>query len=159
MATRTNIGKSLYVAAELPATNDKAGFEALSWTEVKGLQSAPQLGYQHENIDIPDLKSGRTRGAKGAGSGQDSQMSFRKVDSDAGQGMLKTASDSPTGIMSVKIGTGSGTDNELAVGDPVEYAQGYVHSYLSTQADTTTHEGFTVNFKQNDLTVNDVEPT
>lgn len=159
MATRTNIGKSLYVADELPATNDKAGFEELSWTEVKGLQSAPQLGFSYENIDIPDLKSGRTRGAKGAGSGQDSQMAFRQVDSDAGQDLIETASNSPTGEMSVKIGTGSGTDNALEAGDPVQYAQGYVHSYLPVQADTTTSEGFTANFKQNDLTVNDVEPT
>lgn len=158
MATRTNIGKSLYVSAALPATNNAAGFEALAWTEVEGVQSLPQLGFTHAIIDIPDLKSGRTEAAKGSGSGTDASMSFRMVDADAGQALLKTASDSPTGVMSIKIGTGSGTANALATGDPVQYAQGFVHSYLEIQGDSTTHEGFTASFRQNDLTIIDDQP-
>jgi hypothetical protein len=31
----------------------------------------------------------------------------------------------------------------------VQFAQGYFHSYTETAADTTSYEGFTVNFKQN----------
>lgn len=158
MATRTNIGKSLFVSAALPATNNAAGFEALTWTEVEGVQSLPQLGFTHAIIDIPDLKSGVTQAVKGSGSGSDAQMSFRMVTGDAGQALLKTASDSPTGAMSIKIGTGTGADNALTTGDAVQYAQGFVHSYLEIQGDSTTHEGFTANFRQNDLTIVATQP-
>jgi len=157
--TRNHIGKTFYVSAALPATNDAAGFEALSWTEVKGLQQLPQLGVSHANIDVPDLKSGFTSGIKGAATGVDASAAFRFLDSsDPGQVILKDQANHAQGNISVKIGTGSGTDNALTSGDTVQYAQGYAHSYQEMQGDSTTHEGFTVSFHQNDFTVDGTEP-
>jgi hypothetical protein len=159
-STRNNIGKSIYFSASLPATNDAAGFEALTWLELETPQTLPQFGVTHSNIDVPDLKSGFTKGNKGAASGVDSQGSCRIVDSAlaTNQATFKGICDSAGGDIALKIGAGSGTANALAEGDVVEYAQGYVHSYQENQATDSTHEGFTYNFKQNELTVKDTEP-
>ena len=162
MATRNNIGKTLYVAQALPATNDAAGFEALTWVQAKGLQVLPQLGTTHAAIDVPDLGTGFTSSVKGAGSGVESSMSFRKVVADPGQVDIEEQSVDQQGDMSVKIVTGTGADSgdgPLPVsGDVVQYAQGYAHSFTENQGDTTTHEGFTVSFKQGANTVNATEP-
>lgn len=158
--TGSHIGKTIYVATAAPATNNAAGFEALTWVKVNGVQVLPQLGVSHSNIDVPDLQTGFTSGLKGAGSGNDSTASFRLVAGDTGQGNVRTAANSggTGGTMSVKIVKGSGTDQAPVSGDPVQYAQGYVHSYVEIQGDNSTHEGFSVNFKQNGLTVDATEP-
>jgi hypothetical protein len=158
MTTKSYIGKSLYVSAGLPATNDAAGFQALTWTKVNGLQTLPQVGVSHAAIDVPDLETGFTIGLKGAGTGVDTQMSFRIVASDTGQGLLKTASDGVSGIMSVKIVRATTPGSAPVQGDPVEYAQGFVHSYAEVQGTDTAHEGFTVNFRQNAPSVKATEP-
>lgn len=158
MATKNNIGKTLYISAALPATNDAAGFEALSWTQVKGVQSLPQLGVSGANIDVADLQTGFTAGVKGAMSGNESTATFRKVSGDTGQALAETTSNSPEGLCSIKIVRGSGASQAPETGDPVQYAQGYLNSFLEIQGDTTTHEGFSVTFKQNDFTVDATEP-
>jgi hypothetical protein len=158
--TGSHIGKTIYGASALPATNDAAGFEALTWVKLNGWQTLPQLGVSHSNIDVPDGQTGFTKGIKGAGTGNDSTMTFRDVDDDTGQGNVRTAANAggDSGVFSVKIVKGSGTANAPVAGDPVQYAQGYLHSYVEIQGDTTTHEGFSVNFKQNDYTIDADEP-
>ena len=163
--SRSHIGKRFFVAAELPDTNDAAGFEALDWIEAKGIQVLPQLGVTHAAIDVPDLSSGFTQGLKGAGTGVDSTMTFRLILNDAGQEDLKELADvgGTQGSGSIKIVTAGGTlDSDsvpaIEAGDPVQYAQGFFHSYLELQGDTTSYEGFTVNFRQNAVTINDDEP-
>ena len=160
MATRNQIGKSIYYSTTLPATNDAAGFEALTWVELEFPETLPQFGVTNNNIDIPDLKSGFTKGTKGAASGVDSQGSFR-IDGSAlatGQAAFKTLCDGPSGACAIKIGTGSGAAQALVSGDPVEYAAGYVHSYQENQATDSSYEGAVYNFKQNDLNIKDAEP-
>lgn len=159
MATRNHIGKTLYISPALPATHDTAGFEALTWTKVNGIQSLPQLGFEGANIDVADLQTGVTDGVKGAMSGVEATFACRKVSADAGQALVKTTAESPQGIGSIKIGRGSGADEALATGDPVQYAQGYFNGYKEMQGDTTTHEGFECTFRQNvGPAIEDVEP-
>lgn len=160
--TRNHIGKTLYVAQAVPASNDTTGFEALSWVQVKGLQVLPQLGVTHADIEVPDLGTGFTSTLKGAATGVESTMSFRTVDSDPGQVDVLEQAEDQQGLMSIKIVTGSGTDSgdgpAPQTGDPVQYAQGICKNYQEIQGDSTTHEGFTVAFRQNDFTVNGTEP-
>jgi len=160
MATRNNIGKSIYFSTTLPATNDAAGFEALTWVELEFPETLPQFGVTNNNIDVPDLKSGFTKGTKGAASGVDSQGSNRIDGSvlSTGQAAFKTLCDGASGACAIKIGTGSGAAAALVATDPVEYAQGYVHSYQENQATDSSYEGFVYNFKQNALTIKDEEP-
>ena len=160
MATRNNIGKTIYFSATLPATNNAAGFEALTWLEIEYPQTLPQFGVTHAAIDVPDLKSGFTKGGKGAATGVDSQGSHR-IEASAlatNQATFRALCDSAGGAVALKIGTGSGTDAALVSGDPVEYAQGFVHSYQENQATNDSFEGFVYSFRQNELTVKDTEP-
>jgi hypothetical protein len=156
----SNIGKTIFVSPAVPATNNAAGFAALTWTKVNGVQTLPQLGVSHANIDVPDLQSGFVAGVKGAGTGNDSTATFRQIAADAGQVAVRTAANAggDAGAMSIKIVSGSGVDQAPVSGDPVQYAQGYVHSYLENQGSETTYEGFSVNFKQNALTVDATQP-
>lgn len=157
--TGSHIGKTIYIAAALPATNNAAGFAALTWTKVNGVQTLPQLGISHNNIDVSDLETGISKGLKGAGAGNDSTATFRQIDDDAGQELVRTLADAggDAGSASIKIVKGSGTDHAPTTGDPVQYAQGYVHSFVEVQGDDSSHEGFSVNFKQNDVTVKGTE--
>lgn len=157
--TANNIGKTVYHSAAAPATNNKAGFEALTWVLVKGGITLPQLGITHSMIDVPDLQSGFTSGIKGAAQGVDTTATFRTVSADAGQAALLLAGDAQSGVGAVKIVTGTGTNNAPVAGDVVNYAQGVVHSFQPNQADDSSYEGFQIGFRQNDFTVVDVEPS
>lgn len=156
--TNNHICTSLYIATAAPATNNKAGFEALSWGQVNGLIQGFQFSISHAMIEIPDLLTGFTTAVKGAATGTDSQAQFRHVPADTGQATMLTQSNDNDGIVSIKMGVGSGANGALAEGDPVIYAQGVLHSHLPNQPTTTSFEGFSVSFRTNDFAVIDVEP-
>lgn len=157
--TDSHIGATLYVSTTPPATNDPAGFAALTWTQVNGLIQEPQFGKSDEMIDIPDLTSGFNTAVKGAGAGMDSPIQFRDIPGDAGQAALIAAATTYPGICAVKIGYGSGPAPTyvLQAGDEVAYAQGVVHSYQRNQGTTTSYKGFQVNFRQNAISVQGTE--
>lgn len=156
--TRTNIGKLVFISTTLPATNNAAGFEALTWTEVEGVVAAPQLGVTHNMIDIPTLKTGYTRGVKGARTGVNASLSIRIIDGDSSQATLRSTADDDQGAIAIKIGTPAVGASALAAGDTVQYAQGVLHSYQENPIDTSSYEGFTTSFRQNEPTVNSTEP-
>ncbi|MCT4369116.1 hypothetical protein CLG85_001660 [Yangia mangrovi] len=154
----SHIGATLYISTTLPATNNAAGFEALTWVQVNGLIQEPQLGKTDAMIDVPNLTTGFTKAVKGAGTGMDSQAQFEDVASDAGQTALIAAAQSYPGACAVKVGYGTGTDNALQSGDPVVYAQGIAHSHQRNQGTTTSYKGFQVGFRQNATAVEATEP-
>ena len=148
--------KAIYVTAGVPATNNEAGFEALTWTRVAHPVTGPSFGITHANIDVPNLETGFTLGAKGAGSGIDSQMAFAKRAGDTGQALLKTLGEAggAEGYGSIRVVRIETPGGDPATGAEVQFATGYFHSYTENAADTTTYEGFSVNFKQNAPAVN-----
>lgn len=160
MATRNNIGKTLYISAAHPATNDTTGFQALTWTQVESPLTLFQLGSSNAMIDVEHLVAGFTEAVKGQATGNESTATFAIDDSTLGTGQsaLKTAANSAGGVLSVKIGTGTGTGGALQTGDDVQYAYGIVHSYLENEITSGTTEGFSVSFRQNDYTVTGTEP-
>lgn len=153
-----DIGQTIYMAEGHPATNDPSGFEAMTWVEVSGPQSIGERGVSHNGIDVQDLKTGFTFQVKGEASGVDTTLVFRKVDADTGQGNMKTQAEDRTGEVSIKIATGSGAANALTTGDPVEYAQGIIHSYRPRESTVTSHKGFSTVFRNNDFWVVATEP-
>jgi hypothetical protein len=156
--TANHIGKTIYVASAAPATNNDAGFVALTWVLVSGSITLPQLGVSHSMIDVPDLQTGFTSAVKGAAQGVDTTATFRDVATDAGQIAVTALGVSQDGIGSIKIVTGTGTDNAPVTGDAVSYAQGIIHSYQPNAADNSSFEGFTVGFRQNDFTIDATIP-
>jgi len=155
--TKTHIGKQVFAAAGIPATNDDTGFEALTWVRVNGFVGGLQLGFTSNNVDIPGLAEGITLGAKGMRTGNDSTASFRNVASDTGQTNVKGYANDASSAHSVKI-ISAGVSVDAATGDAVQYAQGYFHSFLENEIEEGGYEGFSVNFKQNAATVNGTEP-
>ena len=153
-----DIGHTVYVATALPATNNSAGFEALTWVKVNGIQSIGERGVAHAGIDVQDLQTGFTEQVKGEASGMDTTMVFREVASDTGQGNVKTQAEDATGLASIKIVDGTGTDQAPTNGDTVHYAQGILHSYRPREKTVSSHAGFSVVFRNNDLWVDATEP-
>lgn len=156
--SKANIGKTLYVAEALPATNDAAGFAALTWVKVNGVQSIGGIGVSHSGIDVPDLQTGFTTQVKGAAAGTDSTMTFRNIAADAGQLDVKGLAANKAGLGSIKIVTGSGTNEAPVTGDPVRYAQGFFHSFIPNEDSPTTFDGWTVTFRNNAVAVDATEP-
>jgi hypothetical protein len=163
MTTANQIGLTLYGVAGVPATNNKAGFEALTFVQLKGTQMLPSFGVTHGNIDVSDLGTGFTSGVKGAATGSDSTFTFHGTGADTGVATAIVAANNEAGLYSLKIVRGTGTDSgdgpAPVAGDVVQYAQGYLHSYVLNPKDDASFEGGTINFKQNDVTVDDVEPS
>jgi len=157
--TANNIGGTIYHSTAAPASNNKAGFEALTWVLVSGGQTLPQLGVSHSMIDVPDLQTGFTSAVKGAAQGVDTTATFRDVPADAGQAAIKLAAGSQGGVGAIKIVDGTGTNNAPVTGDVVQYAQGILHSFVPNPKDNSSFKGFTVGFRQNAATVDDVEPS
>lgn len=157
--TPNHIGDTIWYALALPATNNKEGFEALTWVEAVGHQTLPQFGITHAMIEVKDLKTGFTAASKGAAQGVDTTMAFRGISGSTAQAALQETADDNDGEISLKVVKGSGPKNAPATGDPVKYAQGILHSNQPNKGDDTTHEGFSVNFRQNDFTIEDVHPT
>lgn len=158
MAIRNYIGSTLFAAAALPATNDAAGFEALSWVKVNKNTTLPTFGFTHSLITADPLESGITEKVKGMGVGQASDVACELVDADAGQGILRTAARSAQGYLSFKVGFGTGTANALLEDDEVIYAQGICHSYREVEGNGTTSRGFLTTFDQTLVEVNATEP-
>ena len=155
--TKTHLGKQVFAAAGIPATNDDTGFEALTWIRVNGFVGGLQLGFTSNNVDIPGLAEGITLGAKGMRIGNDSTASFRNVASDTGQTNVKGYANGSTTAHSVKV-VSADAGVAAEAGDAVQYAQGYFHSVLENEISEGGYEGFDVNFKQNAPTVNGTEP-
>jgi len=65
-AAQTAAGSTLYVSAALPATYDKAGFEALVWTEVLELTSIPSFGKVYNIVNHNPLGTRQTIKRKGS---------------------------------------------------------------------------------------------
>lgn len=156
------IGKTLWGAVGAPATNDDTGFEALTWVQLKGHQTLPVFGVSHSNIDVPDLSTGFTSGVKGAGSGRDTTFTYHGDGTDTGIAAAIAAAADQDGIYSLKTVKGTGTDAGFGpaptTGDAVEYAHGYLHTHEPNAGSDSTHEGGSINFKQNAPTVTATEP-
>jgi len=163
MTDKSNIGLTLYGVAGSPATNNKAGFEALTMVQLKGTIQLPVFGVTHNNIEVSDLGTGFTTGIKGAATGKDVSFTYHGDGTDTGIATAIVAAGSTSGLYSLKIVHGSGTDTgdgpAPVAGDVVQYAHGYLHMYEENPKDDTSFQGGSINFKQNAVTVDDVEPS
>lgn len=137
------IGSIVSVAPAVPATKNKAGYEALTWTVVNGLLTAPIPGMETATIDVPDLATGITAREKGASIGRETEMAFRDVNGDTGQTNVRTYAAPGYGTeVSVKIVLPNGTNNHI-------YMSGIMYSLMDNEGTTESYRGFTVTFSQN----------
>lgn len=89
------VGITFALSAGTPATNDAAGFAALTWTEVGDVLSFDPPAYQATQIDSMVLKTGIKEKYKGSTDYGDLALTYRiAAAGDAGQTLLATAFDS-----------------------------------------------------------------
>ena len=114
----TNIGTELHVSAALPATDNVAGYEALTFTEVLGVATVPEFGPVYEMVTANDVKDGVTQKAHGGVDYGGGSVSYRIIEADAGQGIFKSAM-AAQDYVSIKIVRATGL---------IEYFKGLVLS-------------------------------
>ena len=129
----TNIGTTVEVSATLPASDDQAGYELLTWTEVEGVLSMGGFGPTHEILNQTYLKDGIVRKAHGSKNLGDPDLMYSPAEAGAGQGILKTALDSQATI-SIKVSRPSGR---------VQYCQCIVGGVADDEANANNTTGQT----------------
>jgi hypothetical protein len=133
-----DIGTLIAIAPGVPATFDAAGYAALTWVNIVGLQSIGEMGDENETIAIPDLTAGRIRTRKGAATGTTVSIALRAplpAETATGQANLKTAA----------TGTGA-TESSFRVTDAsgnIDYFSGVPMNWKRTERTTSSFEGYT----------------
>lgn len=135
------VTSTFWISNSLPATENEAGYEALTWTQVKGIGMAGAPKFAHSLIDVPDLESGITRAVKGMKAGEDTDLNFRFIASDAGQALVDTCDQSTTDC-SVKW-------VHPTAANKTTYAQGVIHSLSMNEFDGENYAGSVFKFRPN----------
>lgn len=137
----SDITTKVYIATGIPATFDKAGYEAMTWTQIKGIVSVGAIGVTDSIIDVPDLETGFTKGVKGARVGTVIPLAMREIKNDTGQQALEAACNAFVEY-SFKI-------LEPTASGEVEYISGLPHDWQRNERSTTAYAGFTANLRSN----------
>lgn len=90
----TSAGTEIYIGASMPATYDKAGFEAVVWTKIGEVTDLGEFGREYSVVTHNPLGDRRTIKRKGSYNEGAVSMSMGKDVSDVGQVALSTALDS-----------------------------------------------------------------
>lgn len=127
----TNIGTTISVSTGVPATANIVGYAALTYTEVMGVATVPEIGPSAAVVSQADLKDGVVLKGHGEIDFGGGTVQMRDLPTDTGQGMLKTAQ-STQAIISVKVTRSTGL---------IEYFRAIVMSYRRSEAGTGNFPG------------------
>lgn len=144
----TNIGTVMSVAAGKPATEDDAGYAALSWEEVEGTLTIPTLGMTQAAITSNLLKSGLTQHDHGTRTIGEKSITFKELDVDAGMDVVR-ANTGKSNIISFKVEYKTGR---------IKYFFGFIASLEENEATTETEAGGTFLIWPNSEMI-EVDPT
>lgn len=98
MASTTAAGTGLAISAGIPATQDAAGYGALTYTEIGQVEQLGAFGATQEVVNFQPLK-GPLQKYKGPNNSGAIQPSLAHDDSDAGQTLLRTAAANATSAL------------------------------------------------------------
>ena len=142
--TRPSIGTTLAVSATGPATDDAAGYGALTFTEVGSVESIGERGDTHEDITFTDLKTGRTGHVKGAADGGSFTVTCHTEDyANTGQDMVRTAAaadDTPTATLWVAETDRAGN---------IDYYEAVFADYRNQEASGSSYESCSFSLRVN----------
>jgi hypothetical protein len=139
----TYIGGTLSVSASTPATEDEAGYDALSWTEIGNVLSIGELGATTGVISVNPIKTGVTKHYNGMKDLGEIPIAVEFDASDAGMTILEAGNNGST-VHSFKVADADG--REL-------FWQGLIANLRDTARDGETHRGKTFVIRaQTDLT-------
>ena len=138
-----HIGSKLAIATGRPATQDAAGYAAMTWVEAPdGLVSFGAVGGTNETIAVPDVSTGRNMTLKGAITGDtvNVALSRKRVAATgaltASQAAFKAAALAQGGEYSYRI-------TEPGTGGMVQYITGAPMNWKETERTTSSYAGFT----------------
>lgn len=95
MGSTTAAGTALAISAASPATQDAAGYAALTWTEIGGPDQLGTVGATFAKVEFQPLKGAKDK-HKGSADYGSLQPSMSYDEDDAGQTLLRTAADDET---------------------------------------------------------------
>lgn len=123
MTSTTAAGSSIAISAGTPATEDAAGYSALTYTEIGGVEKIGAIGASFAKVEFTPLKGAKDK-HKGSPDYGSLQPSMAYDANDAGQTLVRTAADDASSkLYPVKV--------TLSTGD-VRYSQGRVFGYPET---------------------------
>lgn len=123
MGSTTAAGSALAISAGIPATNDAAGYAALTYTEIGQIEKIGAIGAVFAKVEFQPLKGAKQK-HKGSVDYGSLSPTLAHDDSDAGQTLLRTAAANATSTLySFKV---TYPDNAI------RYFQGRVFGYPET---------------------------
>jgi len=120
MSSQTSAGSKLAISAALPATEDAAGYTALTFTQINGVEKIGAIGASTNKVEFQPLNGPKEK-HKGSTDYGSLQPSMAYDDADAGQTLVRTAAD-PTNnsLYSFKVTFPDGA---------IRYSQGRVFGF------------------------------
>ncbi len=95
MGSTTAAGSALAISSNAPATQDAAGYAALTFTEIGSIDKIGALGASFAKVEFQPLKGPKDK-HKGSADYGSLQPSMAYDEADAGQTLLRTAADDAT---------------------------------------------------------------
>ena len=141
--TTTSIGSTLHLVAAAPATEDAAGYEALTFVEVGEVISIGAIGDTSEDVTVTKLKDGRTEHFNGAKDGGSVPVACVREEGDAGQAIVEAEGNSNTTI-SFKVVDPNGD---------ARYSYGRLANIQTPERTASSYEGLTFEMRRNSGTV------
>jgi hypothetical protein len=122
MPSSTAAGSTLAISAGTPATQNTAGYAALTYTEIGSIEKLGPSGATFDKVDFQPLKGPKQK-HKGSVDYGTMQPSMAHDDADAGQDLLRVSADNQTALYAFKVTRPDAT---------VKYFQARVFSYTET---------------------------
>lgn len=119
MGIETAAGAALAISAGVPATQDAAGYAALTYTEIGLIEKMGVIGATFAKVEFQPLKGAKQK-HKGSVDYGSLQPSMAYDPTDAGQTLLQTASDNQTATYAFKV---------TSAGGEIRYFQGKVFGF------------------------------
>src|SRR6056297_1901621 len=89
----TSAGTTLGLVADAPATEDEAGYSALTFVSVGEITDLGEFGREYSEVTHNPLGERRTQKLKGSFNDGSITLQMGRVPSDAGQALIQTALD------------------------------------------------------------------
>ncbi len=119
MGSLTAAGSALAISAGIPATQDAAGFAALAFTEVGGVEKIGPIGPVFAKVEFQPLKGPKQK-HKGSVDYGGLSPSLAYDDADAGQTLMSVAADNQIALYAFKVTLADST---------IRYFQGRVFGF------------------------------
>ena len=135
----SDITTTVAIATGIPATFDKAGYEALTWVQIKGIVSVGAIGVTDAITDVPNLETGFTKGVKGARVGDVISMPIAQVTGDPGQ-------------VAAEAAAAGFTEYSFRINEPgplTQYFSGLPMNWKRNERSTSSYAGYNLDVRLN----------